>query len=244
MVTARDIVGILAGLGHLAQTRAQNLHVLRVYAQHRNLVQPSRSQSVMSFHPHSPRSSAFLPMQRDPRIHQSVLVEESMILGADGVEVSRDQSTTASRLAQEVGKDLHLFGTVRERAPKRIEMNVDETTGCGWGGWGDNVHGKCTPPILAGEFDAGNGTKHELLPSLDPILLLLQLQVEGKALARQQRHIRKGYSLERRLILGVRHQEGFANFRIAQDRGADVGRDFLEKDNVRTFGFLEDTTEE
>lgn len=199
----------------------------------------------MSFYPYSPRSSVkpFLSMQRDPRIHQSVLVEESMILGADGVEVSRDQSTTASRLAQEVGKDLHLLGTVRERAPKRIEMNIDKTTGCGWGGWGDNVHGKRTPPILAGELDAGNGTRHELLPSLDPILLL-ELQVEGKALARQQRHIRKGYSLERRLVLGIRHQEGFANFRIAQYRGADIGRDFLEKDNVRTFGFLEDTTEE
>jgi hypothetical protein len=52
-------------------------------------------------------------------------------------------------------------------------------------GWmGDNVHGKRTPPILAGEFDSGNGTKHELIPSLDPILLL-QFKVEGKALARQ-----------------------------------------------------------
>ena len=60
----------------------------------------------MSFHLHSPRSSIkpFLSTQRDPRIHQSVLVEESMILGTDGVEVSRDQSTTASRLTQEVAR--------------------------------------------------------------------------------------------------------------------------------------------
>ena len=51
-------------------------------------------------------------------------------------------------------------------------------------------------------------------------------------------------TLERHLVLGVRHQEGFANFRIAQDRVTDIGRDFLEKDNVRTFGFLEETIEE
>ena len=125
-------------------------------------------------------------------------------------------------------------------------MNIDETAGCGWGGWGDNVYGKSTPPIFAGEFDAGNRTKHELLPSLDSILLpLLQFQVGGgKTHARQQRHVRKVYTLERRLVLGVRHQEGFANFRIAQDRVTDIGRDFLEKDNVRTFGFLEETIEE
>jgi len=71
-------------------------------------------------------------------------------------------------------------------------MNVDEATGCGWGGWGDNVHGKCTPSILARELDAGNGSKNELCPSFDPIPLLLGLQVEGKTLIGQQRHIRKG----------------------------------------------------
>jgi len=90
-----------------------------------------------------------------------------------------------SRFAQEVGKDLHLLGTVRERVPKGIKMNVDETIDCsrdgwcGWCGWRDNVHGKRTSPILAGEFNTENG------PSLEPILLLLQLQVKGKPLARQ-----------------------------------------------------------
>jgi len=67
---------------------------------------------------------------------------------------------------------------------------------------------------------------------------------KGKALARQQRHVRRGYSLERRSVLGIRHQGGFANFRIAQDGSVDGGRDFLEKGNVRRFGFLEDTIEE
>lgn len=57
-------------------------------------------------------------MQRDPRIRESVLAQESMILPADGVEVARDQSTSASRLAQEVGKNLHLLCTVGERVPK------------------------------------------------------------------------------------------------------------------------------
>ena len=73
----------------------------------------------------------------------------------------------------EVGKDLHLLGAVRECAHKGIKMNVYETIGSGWCGWGDNVHGKRTPPILAGKFDAENGTKQELLPSLDPNYLLL-----------------------------------------------------------------------
>ena len=170
-----------------------------------------------------------------------------MVLGADGVEVSRDQSTTASRLAQEVGKDLHLLDTVRERVPKRIEIDVDETVRCGWSGWdgwGDNVYGKGTPPILAGEFDAEKATKRELPLSLDPMLFLLRAQVEGKTFPREQHHVCKGYSFERRLVLGVRHEEGFANLRIAQDRDADVGCDFLEKDNVRTVGNLEYITEE
>ena len=121
-------------------------------------------------------------------------------------------------------------------------MNVDETICCGCCKWGDDVHGKRTSPILAGEFDPGNGTKHELLPFLDPILLLLRFQVKGKSPAGQQCHIRKRYSLEGRLVLGISHQEGFANFRIPQHRGVDVGRNFLEKDNVRRF--LEDTIEE
>jgi len=125
------------------------------------------------------------------------------------------------------------------------KLNVDETICCGCCcKWGDNVHGKRTSPVLAGEFDAGNGTKHEFVPSLDLILLLLRLQVKGKALARQQQHVRKGYSLERRSVLGIRHQEGFANFRIARDRSVDDGGNFLKKDNVRSSGFLEDTIEE
>ena len=80
---------------------------------------------------------------------------------------------------EEVGKDLHLLGTIRECVHKGIKMNVYETIGSGWFnlvgwcGWGDNVHGKRTPLILAGEFDAENGTKQELLPSLDPNYLLL-----------------------------------------------------------------------
>ena len=241
MVTVRDTVGILAGLGHLDPTRAQNFHVLRLHAQHRNLVQPSRSQSVMSFHPHSPRSSVepFLSMQRDPSIHQSVPVEESVILGADSVEVSRNQPTTASRLAKKFGKERHLLGTLKKRVPKRIEMNVDETIGYVWGEWGGNVHRKRTPPILAGEFEAGNATEHELLPSLDPILLLLRSQSEGKAFSGQLGHVCKGYSLKRRLVLGVRHPEGFAELRIAQDRDTDSGRGFLETDNVGTVGNIE-----
>ena len=110
-----------------------------------------------------------------------------------------------------------------------------------WLVWmGDNVHGKRTPPILAGEFEAENGTKQGLPPSLDPnYLLLLWLQVECKALARQQRHVRKRYSLERRLLPSVRHQKGFANFRIVQNRCADFRRNFLKKDD---FGTLVDSS--
>ena len=54
----------------------------------------------------------------------------------------------------------------------------------------------------------------------------------------------KGTPLNDGSVLGIRHQEGFVNFRIAQDKIVDVGRDFLEKDNARRFGFLEDTIEE
>ena len=75
---------------------------------------PDYSATGSRQHP-NPRSSvkSFPSMQRDPHIHQSVLVQQSMILVADRVEVSRDQPIITSRLAQAVGKDLHLFGTVR-----------------------------------------------------------------------------------------------------------------------------------
>lgn len=92
-----------------------------------------------------------------------------MISGADGVEISGDQSTSASWLAQEVRKDLQLLGTVRESVVESVQMDVDETMGCGWGGrggWRADVHGDCTSPVLAGEFEAGNGTEYEFLPSV------------------------------------------------------------------------------
>lgn len=54
------------------------------------------------------------------------------------------------------------------------------------GGWGDNVYGKRTPPILAGEFDAGDGTKYELVSSVNFILIRLRQWLEGKALSEQQ----------------------------------------------------------
>ena len=38
-------------------------------------------------------------MYYDPRIYQFVLADKPVILGADGVEVARNDSATASRLA-------------------------------------------------------------------------------------------------------------------------------------------------
>ena len=52
-----------------------------------------------------------------------------MFVGADGIEISRDQSTSTPGLAQEVRKDLQLLGTVRKGVPERVEVDVDETIG-------------------------------------------------------------------------------------------------------------------
>ncbi len=154
---------------------------------------------------------------------------------------------------QEAGEYLQLLGPVVERMPERIEVDVDETKGRGRVGWGEDVHGERTPPVLAGEFNTGDGNKHALLSFLDPrhptLLLLLLfflwgLEGDSKTLTGQQRHVRERYALERRFVLRVRHQEGFAHFRVGQDGGVDVGRDFSEKENVRASGFLEDIIEE
>jgi hypothetical protein len=45
------------------------------------------------------------------------------------------------------------------------------------------------------------------------------------------------------LVLGVSCQEGSTHSRIVQERGPDVGRDFLEKDDIRRFRSLEDMAE-
>ena len=49
-------------------------------------------------------------MQCKLSIRQSILVDELCIPGLDGVEVARNEPTTASRFAEEVGKDFQLLG--------------------------------------------------------------------------------------------------------------------------------------
>src|ERR1700749_817675 len=110
MVTPRDLDRLLARPGHLNRTRAQDFHFISHQAHHCNLVQPAPPQSVPSFHADTPCSSTRVcpPMQCDPCVYQLVLVDELIILGADGVEVARNDPATTSRLAQDIGQYLHL----------------------------------------------------------------------------------------------------------------------------------------
>ncbi|KAH8998278.1 hypothetical protein EDB86DRAFT_3101886 [Lactarius hatsudake] len=70
------------------------------------------------------------------------------------------------------------------------------------------------------------------------------VEAGGKTRAGQQRHGREGHILKRRLVLGVSHQEGSTHSRIVQERDADAGRDFLEKNDIRRFRSLEDMVED
>ena len=115
---------------------------------------------------------------------------------------SRNDAAAASGLAEDVGQNLNLLGTVVLRIPERVEMHVDETEECAWCDWGDDVHIKRIPPIITREYYAGGAS--EFSPSLDPIAFLLpRIQAGGKALLGQQRHGHEGYALKQRLVLGV-----------------------------------------
>ena len=64
----------------------------------------------------------------------------------------------------------------------------------------------------------------------------IRIHAGGKARAGQQRHSRKWHVIKGRVVLGVSHQEGSLYSHIAQERGLDLGRVFLEKGD--TWGFL------
>ncbi|KAF8911586.1 hypothetical protein CPB84DRAFT_932621 [Gymnopilus junonius] len=123
-------------------------------------------------------------------------------------------------------------------------MSIDEMTGCRWCDGGIMSTESARHPYLL------ESLTRETEPGMDFVPPSTLSSSSGTPDRRQNTywtttsHSQRVYSLERHLILSIHHQEGFADLRIAQDRGADVGRDFLEKDKVRAFGFLEDTTED
>lgn len=123
-------------------------------------------------------------------------------------------------------------------------MHVNETKNCARRSWGDDVHVKPIPPVLAREGHAGDTPEHKLPPSLDAVAFLPRIQVGGKARAGQQRHGRKGHALKRRLVLGVGDQKGSAHSGIGQERGPDVRCNFLEEDNIGRFRTLENMAED
>ncbi|KAF8343739.1 hypothetical protein F5887DRAFT_1206408 [Amanita rubescens] len=94
-------------------------------------------------------------------------------------------------------------------------MKVDEMTL--WLGW---MGGKCPRKAHTSQFDAENGTKHVLPP----------LSIPSSSFCNSKS------KAERFLDSKVIFAKGTPS---NDDRGApDIGRDFLEKDNARTFKFL------
>ena len=91
-------------------------------------------------------------------------------------------------------------------------------------------------------LETGRTTNFSSLSTSSPSFC--ESRLGAKAFAGQQRHGRKSLVLERRVVLCVSREEGLTHFRIAQERGTDVGLDFLEKDDVRLSRFLEDILEE
>ena len=110
MAAPRAIEGWLSGPGYLDEIRLEDLHVLSLQAQYRNLVQPAQLQPVPQLHVNTPYSSSrpCPPMERDPCIDRLVLVEKRMVFRADCVEVAHDDPATASGLAQDTSQHLYL----------------------------------------------------------------------------------------------------------------------------------------
>lgn len=69
---------------------------------------------------------------------------------------------------EEVGKDLHLLGTVRECVHKGIKMNVYETIGSGWCGWGIMSTESAHLPYLLGSLKRKTGPSKNFSPLSTP----------------------------------------------------------------------------
>ena len=111
------------------ETRPKDFDLVRLHAQHNDLVQSARLASVLEVEVDTPRSSSIghrrAPVQRDPGIDQLVIVDERMVRWGKRVEVACDNAATASWLAQEASQYHHLKRTPEMRI-ERIEMDVKE----------------------------------------------------------------------------------------------------------------------
>ena len=112
------------------ETGLEDFDLIRLQAQHDDLVQSAWLESVLEFDTDTPCSSSIrprrAPVQRDPGIDQLVFVDERMILGEDCVEVACDDTAAASGLAQEASQYMHLKRTPELRV-EGVEVDVEET---------------------------------------------------------------------------------------------------------------------
>src|SRR5271163_1824510 len=127
MVTPLDLVRRSPRLGHVDEARVHNLHRLRREAHHSNLVQPPGFELSLPPPANTPRRRVRVrvPVQRQPRILELVLLDELVILIGNRVEITHNDSTNAAKLAQDAGELLELLGAVGEPVA-RVEVRVDD----------------------------------------------------------------------------------------------------------------------
>lgn len=119
-------------------------------------------------------------------------------------------------------------------------------------GWVVEVNAESVPLVPAGQRHTESAVEHHLGVSFPlslflslavaPVLLLSE-QRSGETLVGEQRHRRERYALESCVVLRVRRQEARAHSGVVEDRLPNVGRDFLEEDNVGGLG-SEDTVKD
>jgi len=110
-------------------------------------------------------------------------------------------------------------------------VHVKETVYCARCSWGSDIHAECIPPVPDRQLHAEDAIEHQLPPSL----ALLVEQWRAKMLAREQHH-----GLVRHVVLSVGRQEARAYSRIVKGKLSGAGSDFLEMNNIRKLGSLQD----
>lgn len=233
MVTPRQKERRLSGAGDLDASRPDDLDLIRLQAQHGDLVEPAALPSILVSHTNTPRSSPIRSAQRNPRIDQLVFVDERMVLGPDGIEVARDDPTGATVLPQIASQNVQLLGTPLV-CVERVEMHVQETYNRVRRSWGDDVDAEGIPPVHAGERYAADAVEQEARPSS---LVQLPSSSPGGAepLPGQQGHGSEWEVNESPSVLGVGRQEAGADCGVVEECLAGAKGDFLKKDDIRSW---------